>query len=262
MAHHVGGASPLLEVSSLSLQFGGIKALNDISFQVEPAAICGIIGPNGAGKTSLFNCLSRLYTPQSGTILLNGQDTLALPQHRMIELGVGRTFQNVALFPGMTVRENILVGLHWRLKASHLTSWLRLPVVRREEADAGARADALLRRLSLSELADVPVARLNFGTRKRIELARALISEPKLLLLDEPAAGLNHDGVEELRDFMLRIRDEFGTAILLVEHHLNLVMRVADQVVAMNFGVKIADGRPEEVRQSKAVIEAYLGSAA
>ncbi len=250
----------LLSVRDVSVRFGGIVALDGISFQVKRGQICGVIGPNGAGKTTLFNCLSRLYTPHKGSIIFDGQDILSKPQHAIAAIGIGRTFQNVALFPAMTVRENVMVGRHCRTATGYIANALRLASVGREEADVRSRTDHLLDLLALADVADTPVKHLSFGTRKRVELARALVAEPQLLLLDEPAAGLNHEEVNGLRELILDVRDRFQVTVLLVEHHLNLVMRVSDQVVAMNFGRKIADGPPSLVQADQEVVRAYLGT--
>ncbi|MDR3453079.1 MAG: ABC transporter ATP-binding protein [Rhodoferax sp.] len=253
-------ADSLLRVTDLSVRFGGIVALDGISFEVQRGQICGVIGPNGAGKTTLFNCLSRLYTPHAGAILFEGEDLLAKPQHAIAACGIGRTFQNVALFPAMTVRENVMVGRHCRTASGYIANALRLPSVSREEEQVGVRTDQLLELLSLRDAADTPVRNLSFGTRKRVEMARALVADPKLLLLDEPAAGLNHEEVDGLRQLIIDVRDRFRVTVLLVEHHLNLVMRVSDQVIAMNFGRKIADGPPAHVQAHDEVVRAYLGT--
>ena len=237
-------------------------ALDDVSFDVDAGSICGLIGPNGAGKTTLFNCLSRMYVPDSGTILLEGRPIDSVPRSAMARLGVGRTFQNLALFDSMSVRRNILVGTHCRGRGGLLAEALRLPFVRRDEREQRDQAESVIELLALEDVAELPVRVLPFATKKRVEMARALVARPRLLLLDEPAAGLNHEGVGHLLDLIRLVRDRLGIAVLLVEHHLNLVMRVSDKVVVLNFGKKICEGVPSVVQKDADVIRSYLGSVA
>jgi branched-chain amino acid transport system ATP-binding protein len=261
--HQVQAAigSSLLAVDGVSVHFGGIVALDGVSFDIAPGQIAGLIGPNGAGKTTLFNCLSRLYACQSGQIVFDGRPLLAIPRHRIAAAGIGRTFQNLALFDTMSVLDNVMVGRHCRTRSGFVSNAIRLPGVRHEEREAAAHAAQLVSFLGLDSVAASRVSDLSFGTRKRVELARALASDPKLLLLDEPASGLNHEEVDALATLIRAIRDRLHVTILLVEHHMNLVMNVSDKVIALNFGRKIAEGTPDEVRAHPEVITAYLGTA-
>lgn len=251
----------MLEVKDLVLRFGGVTALDRITFTVRDNEICGLIGPNGAGKTSLFNCVTRMYRPSEGTVLFDGTDMLALRRHRVVTMGVARTFQNLALFPSMSVLDNTLVGAHSRHTPHLIPSLLSWPTGRRARHRLESEAWQLLTELDLTDVAFRPAHGLPFGTLKRVELARALMSKPKLLLLDEPAGGLTHSEVHDLGELIVRLKNDYGFSALLVEHHMGLVMGISDHVVAMDFGRTIADGLPADVAHSPQVIASYLGQA-
>ena len=245
-------------MQDVSVRFGGIVALDGLTFSIKQGDICGLIGPNGAGKTTMFNVVSRIYDPFNGRISFDGLDLLSFPAHRIAKLGIARTFQNLALFPSMTLLENVMVGAHSQGSVGFVQAITRIGA-QKENRRIRDISYELLRDLNLEKLAHHPAAGLPFGTLKRLEIARALATAPRFLLLDEPAAGLTHSEVDELADTIVNLREKFKLTVLLVEHHMAMVMRISDQVVAMEFGRKIAEGTPSHIQNDANVIRAYLG---
>ncbi len=249
----------LLQMTDVSKQFGGVKALNGISFSVDEKEILGIIGPNGAGKTTIFNLITGVFPVSSGDIRLEGETLLGRRPHQITERGISRTFQNIRLFGQMTVLENIMVGAHCRMQSGFLASLFHTGKQKAEEKETVERARELLRFVGLGGLEEELAENLPYGKQRRLEIARALAASPKLLLLDEPAAGMNDSETEDLRRLISRIRDEMGTSVIIIEHDMNLMMNLCNRMVVLNFGSKLAEGEPEEIRSNSAVIEAYLG---
>jgi branched-chain amino acid transport system ATP-binding protein len=250
----------VLDVQNISLSFGGVKALTDISFNVRQSEVRGIIGPNGAGKSSMLNCINGVYTPQQGTITLRGQSFKHMNPRQVAELGLARTFQNLALFKGMSVLDNIMTGRNLRMKTGLLAQALHLGPARREEIAQREQVERIIDFLEIQAWRKTPVGRLPYGLQKRVDLGRALAMEPKLLLLDEPMAGMNVEEKQDMSRFILDVNDEFGTTIVLIEHDMGVVMDLCDRVVVLDYGKKIGDGTPDEVRNNEDVIRAYLGT--
>jgi len=257
--HQVSGSGNLLDAQEVRKEFGGLLAVNDLDFTIPERAIVSLIGPNGAGKTTFFNTLTGLYKTTSGRILFAGEDVTDKPPHAIVKAGVGRTFQNIRLFPQMTALENVLVGMHSRLSGGIFGAILRTPRVRREEADAQERARELLRYCGLPRRHDERAGALPYGDQRRLEVARALATDPKLLLLDEPTAGMNPQETADFTAFVRRVRGERGLTVLLIEHDMKVVMGVSERITVLDHGEKIAEAEPEEIRGNSRVIEAYLG---
>jgi branched-chain amino acid transport system ATP-binding protein len=252
-------ADPILKVENVHVGFGGVRALRGVSFEVAPGSIFSIIGPNGAGKTSMINVISGVYHPDPGRIIFAGQDRTRLSPQRVAELGIARTFQNVALFKGMTVLDNVLIGRHIFMRAGLFGSGLYWRLAQREEVQHRAAVERVIDFLEINSIRKAPAGTLPYGLQKRVELARALAMQPKLLLLDEPMAGMNLEEKEDMTRFVLDVNDEWGTTIILIEHDMGVVMDISSHVVVLDHGEKIADGTADEVRSSPAVIHAYLG---
>ena len=250
---------PVLDVRNLGIDFGGLTAVDSFNITIGPTEISGLIGPNGAGKTTIFNLLTGVYQPTRGSVLVNGIDIKGMPIHKVNKLGIARTFQNIRLFTDMTALDNVKVGMHNHIKCSFFESLLHLPSFRKAEEKANAKAMELLDFMGLAEYADVKAGSLPYGVQRRLEIVRALASNPSIILLDEPAAGMNPSETAELMHQIRRIRDTFHIAIFLIEHDMNLVMNVCEAIAVVNYGRIIAKGTPEEIRSNPAVIEAYLG---
>ena len=255
----VAGKLPVLDVRNLGIAFGGLPAVDSFNITIGPTEIAGLIGPNGAGKTTIFNLLTGVYPPTRGSVLVNGIDIKAMPVHKVNKRGIARTFQNIRLFTDMTALDNVKVGMHNEIKCSFLASLLRLPAYYRAEAAANMKAMELLDFMGLRDVADQKAGSLPYGVQRRLEIVRALATNPSIILLDEPAAGLNPSETAELMHQIRRIRDTFHIAIFLIEHDMNLVMNVCETIAVVNYGKIICKGTPEQVRQNPAVIEAYLG---
>ena len=253
------GKLPVLDVRNLGIDFGGLTAVDSFNITIGPTEIAGLIGPNGAGKTTIFNLLTGVYQPTRGSVLVNGIDIQGMPVHKVNMLGIARTFQNIRLFSEMTALDNVKVGMHNEIKCSFLASLLRLPSYFRAEAAANMKAMELLDFMGLGDVADQKAGSLPYGVQRRLEIVRALATNPSIILLDEPAAGMNPSETAELMHQIRRIRDTFHIAIFLIEHDMNLVMNVCETIAVVNYGKIICKGTPEQVRQNPAVIEAYLG---
>lgn len=255
----MAAGNPILQIDNITLAFGGVTALNGISFDVAEGEICAVIGPNGAGKSSMLNVINGVYVPQEGRVVFKGQDCTRMRPRQIAQLGMARTFQNIGLFQGMTVLENIMTGRCMKIRSTWLEQGLNIGRARREEVENRKAVEEVVEFLHLQSIRKTPVGKLPYGLQKRVELARALVAEPTMLLQDEPMTGMNLEEKKDMSCFALEINREYGTTIVLIEHDMSVVMDISDHVVVLDYGAKIGDGTPDEVKNNQDVIDAYLG---